>query len=69
MITVLILVCAMSTPSDECNEKTARNVIVLPEHPVICSLPTSEEFMGSLADMVHEGEDYLRIECREEHRV
>lgn len=69
MLTVVILICAMATPLDECTEKTAERVVVLPEHPVVCSVPTNEEFMASLVDMIKEGEEYLRIECRDEWRV
>jgi len=69
MLTVIILICSMATAHDDCTEKTAVRVIALPEHPAVCSLPAPEELLGRLADMIHEGEEYAKIECLNGRRV
>lgn len=66
---VLILICSIAIPTDDCTEKTARNVVALPEHPIVCTGIDAMEYAGQLADMIEEGKEYAKVICQNGRRV
>ena len=62
MFKVLILICALNVPHEQCSEKTASDVIKMPDTVNSCGMEAMA-FLAKVGSLLDDEQQYAMIAC------